>query len=201
MKLTEAQLTRIIEEEVQRAIDEGIFDRIKSAVGSFAGGAKKTGDAGQEALDAGLSSSTTAYNAFTDALYAARRNPHKKLIYRTSDMVNKLANLFEELVTKTKEMKKKKGMEEEIKEINEALLSYFDLLSKVAGMNLSTLGEKVRSSRRIDAARAALAGPPSRSRSGYDPTGAVPTRDITAKAESKIRDITEAIMKRISQKR
>jgi hypothetical protein len=189
MKLTEAQLKRIIEEEVQLAIEEGIFDRIKSAVGSLAGGAKKVGDVGQEFLDTGLSTPKTSTDAIQNAIYAARQGKDKKLIYKTSDMVNKLIAPFEELASLG------------TPEAKEALLSYFDLLSKVAGMNLSTLGEKVRSSRRADAARAALAGPPSRSRSGYEARGAVGTRDIRATAEAKVHEITEAIMKRISQKR
>jgi hypothetical protein len=196
MKLTEAQLKRIIEEEVQRAIEEGIFDRIKSAVGSFAGGAKKTGDAGQEALDAGLSVVAKGDQAIVDAIYAARQGKDKKLIYKTSEMVNKLIEPFERLAAlKTPEAK-------------EALRSYFELLSNVAGMNLSTLGKKVSSARREYAAMAAAeqGDNPSGSRRRSGPEGIGSrlgsyTSSLSGFNESKVEEITEAIMKRISQKR
>jgi hypothetical protein len=187
MKLTESQLKRIIEEEVQLAIEEGIFDRIKSAVGSLAGGAAS-------AADTVLSAPANLDKAFVDARFASTQNKDKKLIYRTSEMVNKLIAPFEELAALG------------TPEAKEALLSYFDLLSKVAGMNLSTLGEKVRSSRRADAARAALAGPPSGSRRRSGPEGIGSrlgsyTSSLSGFNESKVEEITEAIMKRISQKR
>ena len=200
MKLTESQLKRIIEEEVQRAIDEGLFDKIGSAIkgaGSYLGG-KLAGAAGSAAdvADAALSIPAKMDKAVVDAQYAARQGKDKKLIYKTSEMVNKLMEPFEQLAAlKTPEAK-------------EALRSYFELLSNVAGMNLSTLGKKVSSARREYAAMAAAeqGDNPSGSRRRSGPEGIGSrlgsyTSSLSGFNESKIEEITEAIMKRISQKR
>jgi hypothetical protein len=76
MKLTEAQLKRIIEEEVQRAIDEGLFDKIGGAIkgagsylgGKAAGAAKAAGSAVGRAAYAGADKLATATDVGLTAL-------------------------------------------------------------------------------------------------------------------------------------
>jgi hypothetical protein len=76
MKLTEAQLKRIIEEEVQRAIDEGLFDKIGGAIkgagrylgGKAAGAAKAAGSAVGRAAVAGADKLATATDVGLTAL-------------------------------------------------------------------------------------------------------------------------------------
>ena len=93
MKITESQLKRIIAEEVQTAIDEGIFDYFKKG----ADVAKKAIGGVADVADVVLSSVKTADQAIVNAIYAARTNADKRLIQKASDLVGKLSGIMEEI--------------------------------------------------------------------------------------------------------
>jgi hypothetical protein len=181
MKLTEAQLKRIIEEEVQAAIDEGILDMARKVGGAISGAAKVGAGAIKQA-GASLAAGARAGAAEAEAANVQRQQT--AMFQQTSGAVNKLGEMFEKI-------KASPGGKD-------AIGDHLILLSRIAGIDLASLASKARSAEEIG--KKELASAP-QSKGRYDPTGANPTRDITAKAEAKIHGITEAIMKRISQKR
>jgi len=93
MKLTESQLKRIIAEEVQTAIDEGIFDYFKNG----ADVAKKAIGGVANVADVVLSSVKTGDQAIVNAIYAARRDKDKRLIQKAGDLANQLAKHMEQI--------------------------------------------------------------------------------------------------------
>ena len=195
MKLTEAQLKRIIEEEVQRAIDEGIFDiaRGLAGAGKYVGG-KLAGAAGSAArkAGAGLSKAGSAAKAglgkvagavetgFDKATAAGRQAAGEithaagKAIYvgKVRDLETSLPDLIDGLAA-GKTTSGEYGQE-----------GYLELIEKVYDI-LKKAEDKIEFIKKAE-------------QDAADPMDAprAPRR-----MEERVDAITEAIMKRISQKR
>ena len=195
MKLTESQLKRIIAEEVQNAIDEGLFDFVRGA-------GRAAGDAFSGAVNKvfAMPHALTA-DAITNAVYAARRDKDKRLIQKAGDLANQLAKHMEQISIIG------------LPETEAANLSFFETLAASIGSNVEDLPKFKRqveketlvgtAERPDNASRSAIEmsrrrgmgpvasriGPSVRPIPGYG--------SIEEQAEA----ITEAILKRIIQKR
>ena len=193
MKITEAQLKRIIAEEVQTAIDEGIFDYFKKG----ADVAKKAIGGVADVADVVLSSVKTADQAIVNAIYAARTNADKRLIQKASDLVGKLSGIMEEISIIG------------LPETEAANLSFFEILARSIGSSVEDLP---RFKRQVE--KETLVGfaerPDDASKSAIEMSrrqGAVPqmtgggTYATGTRLEEQADAITEAILKRIIQKR
>ena len=186
MKLTEAQLKRIIAEEVQIAIDEGLFDYFK-----------KGAAAAYDATNAFLSLPKTLDDAAQNAIYAARTDKEKRLIQKASGLVNELAKHMEEISVIG------------LPETEAANLSFFETLARSIGASVEDLP---RMKRQVE--KETLVGyaerPDDASKSAREMSrrqGAVPTMSgggtyaTGTRLEEQADAITEAILKRIIQKR
>ena len=212
MKLTEAQLKRIIAEEVQTAIDEGILDwfsnsgdagsyrepgtsfsdRLKGAAGRLTGAAKKAIGGAAKVADVGLSFPKTLDDAAVNAIYASRTGKDKRLVQKASALVNQLSRAFEDVSV--------------IDGGKQQIMDMINTLALSGDIDLDELAKSVASSRA--AGREALANAP---RSARGPEGA---GQVTSRIGAGVRSIpgygsmeeqadaiTEAILKRIIQKR
>jgi hypothetical protein len=195
MKLTESQLKRIIEEEVQRAIDEGIFDVARGlfGAGKYVGGklAGAAGSAGR-AASAGLSRAGSAakaglgkvatgvetafdkateagYGAVGDVVHAAGKSVLKG---KVRDLETALPSLIDNL---------KAGRTTASEETKEDYLVLLDMVAEILQDGLDS----------IEGLNAGL-------RAAADPMDAPRT---PKRMEEQVDAITEAIMKRISKKR
>jgi len=189
MKLTEAQLKRIIEEEVQLAIEEGIFGDIGrglAGAGKYVGG-KLAGAAGSAARKVGSAAYTGAdkfftgigsafdkakeagYGAAGDVVHAAGKSVLKG---KVRDLETALPSLIDNL---------KAGRTTASEETKEDYLVLLDMVAEILQDGLDS----------IEGLNAGL-------RAAADPMDAprAPRR-----MEERVDAITEAIMKRISKKR
>lgn len=190
MKLTESQLKRIIAEEIQTAIDEGIFDYFK-----------KGAEAAYDATNAFLSLPKTLDDAAQNAIYAASTGKEKRLIQKASDLVNQLATHMEEISVIG------------LPETEAANLSFFETLAASIG---SSIEELPRMKRQVE--KETLVGyaerPDDASRSAREMSRRQGMGQVTSRIGAGVRSIpgygsmeeqadaiTEAILKRIIQKR
>lgn len=195
MKITESQLKRIIAEEVQTAIDEGIFDYFKKG----ADVAKKAIGGVADVADVVLSSVKTADQAIVNAIYAARTNADKRLIQKASDLVGKLSGIMEEISIIG------------LPETEAANLSFFETLARSIGSNIEDLPrfkKQVEKETLVGTAeRPDDASKSAREMSRRQGMGQVGSRlggftaGTTGIYEAQADAITEAILKRITQKR
>jgi hypothetical protein len=189
MKLTEAQLKRIIEEEVQAAIDEGIFGDIGrglAGAGRYIGGklagaagsaARKVGSAAYTGLDkigsglsAGFDKGTEAlYGGLGDITHAAGKSVLKG---KVRDLETALPSLIDNL---------KAGRTTASEETKEDYIVLLDMLAEILQDGLDS-----------------IEGPNEGLPDVLDPMDAPRT---PKRMEEQVDAITEAIMKRISRKR
>jgi len=195
MKLTESQLKRIIAEEVQTAIDEGIFDFVRGA-------GRAAGDAFSGAVNKvfAMPHALTA-DAITNAVYAARRDKDKRLIQKAGDLANQLAKHMEQISIIG------------LPETEAANLALFEILAASIGSNVEDLP---RFKRQVE--KETLVGWAERSDDASDSVKQRSRRQgmgqVTSRIGSGVRSmpgygameeqadaITEAIIKRITKKR
>lgn len=248
MKLTESQLKRIIAEEVQIAIDEGLFDKISGAVkgaagylgGKAAGAAKKAGSAlagaaysaadkvatgvdrgldaigqgiedtvgaglhgiakgvnvakqGAQAVKKGVEATTAAAKAGAEqAEKASVVRQQRAAVEQASALVNNLSRIFDKVST--------------AEDGKQQIMNMINTLAVNAKIDLAELAKSVASSQA--AGKETLANAP---RSARGPEGA---GQVTSRIGAGVRSmpgygsmeeqadaITEAILKRIIQKR
>jgi hypothetical protein len=138
MKLTEAQLKAIVAEEVQAAIEEGLFGAvggaIKGAAGALGGAAKTVGSAvGKAAGDVRAAAASGAAKANLESAVSTART-----------LSSKYESTFKTL-----------GSSEESKQI---ALGVIETLARAAGIDLSDYGGMVKSQKTPEQSMKAFSG-------------------------------------------
>jgi len=244
MKLTEAQLKRIIEEEIQMAIDEGILDwfsgsrdagsykpwagpgsskpgisdrlkgvagRLKTAISpkakALGGAAIDTMNAAGETADTALSSVKTADQAIVNAIYASSSKASQRLVQKIGTTVNKLADELEQITQPGVPQDDKRFTKEDA---DRYLLTFFETLAGSVGKSIEDLVKLQKSVNSKEAPR--VYDPESdrdiakynRRQSAVAARGGISTSASgigSTRLEEQADAITEAILKRITQKR
>jgi hypothetical protein len=195
MKITEAQLKRIIAEEVQIAIDEGLFDKIsgavKGAAGYLGGKAADVAKQGAQAVKKGIEATTAAAKAGAEqAEKESVVRQQRAAVEQASAIVNNLGRIFDKV-----------GAAEGGKQ---QIMDMISTLAVNANIDLSELAKSVSSSQA--AGKETLANAP-RSPRGPEGAGQVGSRlgRFTAGTpgfnEAQAEAIAESIVRRITKKR